>query len=173
MNLLTNIYSFDFCYDNCMRPFLKLLEPLFFNLNNKNIGEINDGLRISDFSLNFINALINKENELSKKDSCLLKKGFYLGNETGAIYGDINNLEPDFLIIFGFKLESDDLYDNSLFELYRKDSSLIKFYLTKDLSNMYELQIEDEKINSTKVIIQMKKAYIIFLFFKFHLKRKK
>ena len=163
LNLLTNIYSFDFCYDNCMRPFLKLLEPLFFNLNNKNIGEINDGLRITDFSLNFINALINKENELSKKDSCLLKKGFYLGNETSAIYGDINNLEPDFLIIFGFKLESDDLYDVSLFELYRKESSLIKFYLTKDLSNMYELQIEDEKINSTKVIIQMKKTYI-FIF---------
>ena len=62
LNLLTNIYSFDFCYDNCMRPFLKLLEPLFFNLNNKNIGEINDGLRITDFSLNYINALINFKN---------------------------------------------------------------------------------------------------------------
>ena len=37
---------------------------------------------------------------------------------------------------------------------------------------MYELQIEDEKINSTKVIIQMKKTYIFIFQISFKKKEK-
>ena len=152
-----------------MKPILKLLEPLFFNLNNKNIEDINDGIKISDFSLNYLNALINKEKEILQKESCMLKQGFYLGDKKSVIYGDINNLENDIFIIFGFKLESDELYNVSLFELYRKELTLIKFYLTKDLNNVYELQIEDDRMNSTRVNIEIRKTYI----FIFHISFKK
>ena len=169
MNLLTSIYSFEFHYENSMKPILKLLEPLFFNLNNKNIEDINDGIKISDFSLNYLNALINKEKEILQKESCMLKQGFYLGDKKSVIYGDINNLENDIFIIFGFKLESNELYNVSLFEIYRKELTLIKFYLTKDLNNVYELQIEDDRMNSTRVNIEIRKAYI----FIFHISFKK
>ena len=168
IDLLTNIYFFQFNYDNGMKPTLKLLEPLFFNLNNKNIDEIQNELEIIDFSLNYINALNNKEKLILLKDSCMIKQGFYLANKKSVIYGDINNLEHDFLILFGFRLESDDLYDVSLFEIYREEKSQIKIYLRKDIYNKYELQIEDEKgVNSSKVNIQIKTTYIFIFQFSF------
>ena len=168
IDLLTNIYFFQFNYDNGMKPTLKLLEPLFFNLNNKHIDEIQNELEIIDFTLNYISALNNKEKEILLKDSCMLKQGFYLGNEKSIIYGDINNLEHDFLILFGFRLESENLYDVSLFEIYREEKKQIKIYIRKDINNRYELQIEDEKgVNSSKVNIQIKTTYIFIFQFSF------
>ena len=164
IDLLTNIYFFNFNYDNGMKPTLKLLEPLFLNLNNKNVEEIKNELEITDFTLNYINALNAKEKEVLLKDSCLIKQGFYLGDQRSYIYGDINNLENDFLILFGFRLETDDLHDVNLFEIYREGRSQINAFLRKDTNNKYELYIEDEKgINSTQVNIHIKKTYI-FIF---------
>ena len=103
INLLSNIYSFSFHYENCMKSILKLFEPLILNLNNKNLDEIHNELELSDLILNYLEGLNNKEKALSDQDGCLLKNGFYFGNKSSAIYGDINsNLETDFIILFIF-----------------------------------------------------------------------
>ena len=51
LELLSDIYSFNFEYKNVMNPLLKQMEPLFVNLNKKSLEQINDELNSSNFSL--------------------------------------------------------------------------------------------------------------------------
>ena len=85
----------------------------------------------------------------------MIKQGFY-----------------DLIIIFGFRLESEELEDVSLFELYQNTKSQIKIYLSKNYNRKYELYVEDEKnMNSSMVFIQPRKTYIFV--FQFLLKKAK
>ena len=167
ISLLTNIYSFSFNYENSMKPILKLIEPLLLHLNNKDINEIHNEFKLSDFTLNYLNELNNKEKDLLKHDRCLLKEGFYFGNKSSVIYGDLNTpLVGDFAIIFGIKLESEKLDNTILFELFNEEKSLVKFIINKNLKNHYELIAQFEsKDSSTNVIIKSKKTYIFSFFF--------
>ena len=167
LNLLTNIHYFSFNYENSMKPMLKLIEPLFFHLNNKNLDEIYNELELVDFTLNYLNALNNKEKTTLRENPCMIKQGFYLGNKLSGIYGDIyNNFENDFVIFFGFRLESDLLNDILIFQLYNEEKNQIKIFLRKNLQNNYELYaLDGDKEKSTKIIIYPKKNYILsFLF---------
>jgi hypothetical protein len=159
LNLLTNIHYFSFNYENNMKPMLKLIEPLFFHLNNKNLDEIYNELELVDFTLNYLNALNNKEKTTLRENPCMIKQGFYLGNKLSGIYGDIyNNFENDFVIFFGFRLESDLLNDILIFQLYNEEKNQIKIFLRKNLQNNYELYaLDGDKEKSTKIIIYPKK----------------
>ena len=167
IDLLTNIYFFSFNYENSMKPILKLIESLVLNLNNKELDEIESELKLSGFTLDYINELNNKENILLKNDSCIIKQGFYLGNEISYIYGDVNsNLENDFVIFFSFRLESVQLNNVVLFELYNENKTQIKFTLMKNKENNYEMHfLDDSKDSSTKIIIQSKITYIFSFIF--------
>ena len=166
IELLTNIYAFQFKYVNCMKPTLKLLEPLLLNINNKKLHELKEGLDITDFTLNFINSLNSKEKEILEKNPYLMKQGFYFGNQISCIYGDINNLENDFLILFSVRLESDELSDVSFFEITHEGRTQIKVYLEKTINDKYELQIELETgIFSANFFVSIKKTYIFIFHF--------
>ena len=172
LNLLSTIYSFDFTYINGIKPTFKLMKPLFMNINTKKCNEIEYELELTDFTLNYLNELINKESKILQYDSCLIKQGFYCMNDKTGINADINNLENDFIIIFGFRLESEELEDVSLFELYQNQKSQIKIYLSKNYNRKYELYVEDDKnMNSSMVFIQPRKTYIFV--FQFLLKKAK
>ena len=170
IDLLTNIYSFQFRYDNCMKPTLKLFEPLLINLNNKKIDDLKNEIDISDFPLNYIDALNNKEKKLLERNPCIIKQGFYFGNQISGIYGDINNLDNDFVIIFSLRIESDELKDISIFDIYCENRSQIKLYLEKTERNEYELKTDiEDNSDSAKVHISLKKTYIFI--FQFMLKK--
>ena len=168
INLLSNIYCFSFRYDNCMKPNLKLLEPLFLSLNNKNINEITNELELSTFTLNYLNCLINREKEILNQDTFFLKQGFYFGKNSGSIYGDlIHSFENDFIILFGFRLESDESNDQNLIELYNEDKTQVRFFINKDISSSYELLAEYDSGNEsqTKINLEIKKTYIFLIQF--------
>ena len=170
-NLLTDIFAFSFKYENGMKPTLQLLEPLFLNINKKNINEIKNELFISDFSLSFIKSLIIKEYEIYKRNICMLRQGFYFGNEISGLTLGLNSLENEFIIMFGFKLESNKLNYITLFDILNNKSysSQIKFYLSKTTNNdSYELFFysESKGDNSTRINIYAKKTYIFVFHFK-------
>ena len=172
LNLLSNIYSFEFRYINGIKPTIKLIEPLFLNITKKTIDEIKNELDLTDFSLNYLNALIKQEKKILGTDSCFLKQGLYFGRGNTGLYSDINNLDNDFLIIFGFRLESEDTNDIPLFEIYQEDKQQIKCYINLSMSNKYQLQIEDEKhVHNPNIYIKNKKTYIFI--FQFMLKKSK
>ena len=172
LNLLSTIYSFDFEYINGIKPTFQLMNPLFMNINNKKCNEIENELELTEFSLNYLNELIKKESKILNYDSCMIKRGFYFVNDKTGIIGDINNLENDFIIIFGFRLESEEFEDVSLFEIYQNQKTQIKVYLTKNYGGKYELHVEEEKnMKSSMVFIQLRKTYIFI--FQFLLKKAK
>ena len=171
INLLTDIYSFSFNYENCMRPTLQLLEPLFININKKFLNQIKNELKIADFSLSFINSLIDKENNILKINSCMLKRGFFFGNNSSGITYELNSLENEFLIMFGFKIESTEMDSMLLFDIVntKNNNSQIQFYLAKTTNtDSYELVADDSKNlqMQTKINIYEGKTYIFTFFFK-------
>ena len=171
IDLLTNIYIFSFEYNNLMEPIIKQLGPLFININKKNINQIEEELNYHDFSLKLLDSLISKELKLSKQNLCLLRQGFYLGNEKSGIIYDISNFDNEICIMFGFKLDSSNSDKVSLFELYNKKekSSEIKIYLHKTYNdNRFEMFILQHKASewSTKINIYLDKTYIFLFNFK-------
>ena len=174
INLISEIYCFSFKYNNCMRPTLQLLEPLFININKKEIDQIKYELNVIDSSLSFIKSLIDKENNIKKHNTCMLKQGFYFNSELGGIVCEFNSLENDFIIMFGFQIEDNELDRILLFDILntKNDSSLIKFCLIKTYNNnSYEMLCEQSNETSettTKINIIVGKTYI----FSFHFKIK-
>ena len=170
INLLCNIYSFSFKYDNMMKPIIRQIGALFINLNKKNISDINKELNTIDFSLSFLDSLIDKESQLLKNCSCFIKKGFYLGNEKGGLFCNINSLENEFIILFGFRIESNELDEITLFNIVNnKDQiSIAKFFLIKTYHNdIYELLVEDKKEqHSFKINVHHGKNYVFAISFK-------
>ena len=171
INLLVNIYSFSFKYKNIMRPMAKQLTQLFININKKTVKQINDELNLSDFSLLLIDSLINKEKEVFKKNSCFIKQGFYFGNGVSGLICDFNSIDNEFTILFGFRLESNELEEITLFQIFNnKDkTTLIKFYLRKTyINDYYELFIGDKNNSENKVRIYINhgKNYIMAIYFK-------
>ena len=172
LNLLSNIYSFEFGYINGIKPTITLIEPIFLNTNNKTIDEIKNDLDLTDFSLKYLNALIKQEKKILGIDSCLIKSGLYFGKGQTGLYSDINNLDNDFLIIFGFRLDLEDTYDIPLFGIYQEEKLQIRCYIDISMGNKYQLQIEDEKtVHTPNIYIQNKKTYIFM--FQFMLKKLK
>ena len=102
IELLANIYSFSFKYENMMNSIIKILEPLLINLNIKKLEVINSELNISNLPIKLLNKMNEKEEMILKEDATFLKKGFYLGNKVCGICGEIDDLKEDFMLIFGF-----------------------------------------------------------------------
>ena len=171
INLLVNIYIFSFKYKNIMRPMAKQLNQLFININKKTVKQINDELNLSDFSLLFIDSLINKEKEILKKKTCFIKQGFYFGSEVSGLVCDFKSIENEFTILFGFRLESIELEEITLFQIlnYKDKTSLIKFYLRKTQNtNSYEMFAGDKKDSEHKLRIYINHGtnYIMTIYFK-------
>ena len=170
IELLTNIYIFSFRYDNLMIQLIKSIKPLLININQKSINDIDIETDIVHIILYLMKELIKKE-EHALQNEIILKEGFFLGNEFSGISTDIDILEDEFSLIFGFCL-----YDNSnnnlnnttkeyiLINIKSKDKiSQIKIWLSKINNSIdeYNLMISDiNKNQNTDIIIKSKTNYL-------------
>ena len=173
VEFLTNIYNFSFSYENIMSPMLRLLEPYLINNSKKNTKKIKQELNISDFPLLLLDSLINYENKILSENSCFIKQGFYFGNNTKGLVCEFNSLESEFIIIFGLRIENEDINESTLFSIKNcKDSSTqIKFFIRKNIINnnhYYELISSDKKDaqHETQIKIKCKINYIFSFNFK-------
>ena len=171
IDLLTNIYSFSFNFENIITPMFKQLEPLFANLQKKNIKEINEELIISDFPISLLDSLIRNENEIKRNKSCFLKQGFYFGNDTSGLSCDINSLENEFIILFGFRIEKTKEDKITLFSIKnnKERTAQFKLFLKKDYNRKnYEIIVEDKKEqeHSLSIYISEETNYILAIHFK-------
>ena len=167
--LISTIYSFNFEYENIMRPLILKLEPLFINLQRKDLDEINSELNKINFSLDLINFLIDKEKKILKDVPCLLNEGFYLRNNNSGIITYINSLESEFTLVFGFNIDKDNEDEIILFKMVNNEkNSFLKLFLREKYgSDKYELLMEDSKnTKELKVIIEKNIFYIFAINFK-------
>ena len=169
IELLANIYSFSFKYENMMNSIIKTLEPLLINLNIKKLEVINSELNISNFPIKLLNKMNEKEEMILKEDPTFLKKGFYLGNKVCGICGEIDDLKEDFMLIFGFSLQeiNNQIHNIKEWTLINirndKNESKLKISLLEidNIKNQYNLIIKTSKKSyKTQIIVLSKKTYI-------------
>ena len=175
ISLLTDIYSFSLKYENLMSPILQQTGLLISNIKRKNFDKLNEEINVSDFPISLIDSLINKEKEILKAKQCFLKSGIYFGSNISGLSCDISSLESEFLIIFGFKMESNDEEERTLFQIVNnKDKTpLIKCFLRKysnekEKSNIYRMFLKDKK--EGEEFIEIKVFYEKYYIFSFHFK---
>ena len=171
--LLTNIYIFSFKYENLMSQLLKLIEPLLLNIDKKYKEEINSEIEIINFILCFIKDLNKREEKLLKEEP-ILREGFFMGNKHCGISSEIDSLEDDFSLMFGFCLcERKNINNNikewSLINIRNKENKdkdkvcQIRIWLSKrrNTNDEYDLIISDKnKEHETNVIIKSRINYI-------------
>lgn len=175
ISLLTDIYSFSFKYENLMSPILQQTGLLISNINRKKFDKLNEEINVSDFPVSLIDSLINKEKDILKEKPCLLKSGIYFGSNISGLSCDINSLESEFMIIFGFKMESNNEEERTLFQIVNnKDKTpqircyLKRKYNEKEKSKDYEMFLKDKK--EGEEYIEIKVSYEKYYIFCFHFK---
>ena len=104
-DLISNIYCFQFKYNNFFWPLYSYLEPLLVNIDKKSYSEISKEISFPKFQLNLINYLTEKEKIIIKEHPLILKNGFYFGEKSNnGIISEIGTIPPNCIITFGFKL---------------------------------------------------------------------
>ena len=171
-DLLSDIFFYAFNYNTCIGPTFRLLEPLLLNLNKKELYQINDEINVSDFTLSFINSLIEKEENFKRNHPFLLNGGFFFGGESSIITHEITTLDNDFIILLGFSILPNDLDQNVLLEIVNKKSKIcqIKIVLSKTaIPKTYEMLAQNANSElSTKILVKTNTTYI----FSFHVRVK-
>ena len=151
--LLCNIYIFSFNNENIMSQLLKIIQPLLLNFDKKSMMEINQEIDIIHFIINFIKGLIQREEQILNLEP-ILREGFFLGNKFCGVTSEIDSLEDEFSLIFGFCLFEKSNKMNSknewtLINIRSKENknkekmSQIKIWLSKinNSHNQYKFQI--------------------------------
>ena len=175
-NLLSNIYYFQFNYNNLNWPFYKLLEPSLVNIHKKNYSEILNEISFPEFQLNFIKYLINKERDFIKDNPCIFKNGFYFGdnnnNNNSGIVAYIGQLQDNFILTFGFKLiiKNEQINEKEFILLQFKNKNDYKTHFKISImkkNNSYNFTIISNKNKELKLIeIPAYEYYIFSLQFK-------
>ena len=167
--LLSNIYYFQFSYNKFNWPFYRLFEPLLVNIDKKNYSTILNEISFPNFQLNFIKYLIDKEKIFIENNPCILKNGFYFGenNNNSGIIAEIGKLEDNFIITFGFKLliKNEHLKQKEFIVLQIKNINDNKSQLIvsiKKKSDSYSLVLIDNKKNEKNIVSIIPCKYYIF-----------
>ena len=166
--LLSNIYYFQFNYDNLNRPLYKLLEPLLVNIDKKDYSSLLNEISFPNFQLNFIKYLIDKEKSFTEKNGCILKNGFYFGeNNNNGIIAEMDAIKDNFILTFGFKLVVNnkiseiDEYILLQFKNIIKNKCILKILIEKNTYNL--IIIIDDSYDKKKTLIPIipNKYYIL------------
>ena len=166
---LTTIYSFSLKYENLFSPLVQQLSSLFANFKTKTLNQINDDIKLSDFPLTLLSSMNEREKQFLEQKSCFLKQGFYFGRRNSGLNIEINSIESEFSIIFGFRLEISGIEEIALLEfINNKDkANRIKFFFkqTNDI-NTYYIYLDEKKEYNLGIKVEPYKNYIIAINFK-------
>ena len=144
IELLSNIYIFSFSKEKLMSQFIKVLEPLFLNIDKKYINEIDSETDLIHFIIDFIENLIEREKDILQNEP-LLREGFFFGNKVCGISSEIDTLEDEFSLIFGFCL-----YENKISNTKKEWTMInIRSKENKDKEKVFQLKIWLSKINNS------------------------
>ena len=103
---LSNLYYFQFNYNNLTWQLYELLTPRLENIHEKNYDIILKEVSFPEFQLNFIKDMITKERIFIKNNNLIFKNAFYFSGKqkNSGIIADIGKLQNHFLLTFGFNL---------------------------------------------------------------------
>ena len=165
---LSNIYFFQNKYNNLNWPLYSLIEPLLVNIDKKEYITIEKEISFPLFLFNFIKHLTNKERLYINEHSCILKNGFYFGNNKdneNGIISEIDNLQDNFILTFGFKLiirDRKELEHTILqFKSINNNKTQLKISII-NINNINCFAIFDNKNNQENILKITEEKYYIF-----------
>ena len=105
-DFLSNIYYFQYSYNNLNWELYELFEPYLKNIKEKNYEILLKEVSFPSFQLSFIKEILSKEREFIKNDPLIFKNAFYFsGRQTNSgIISEIGKIKEHFLLTFGFNL---------------------------------------------------------------------
>ena len=152
-DFLSNIYFFQFSYNNLMWQYYALLEPILENIKEKKYETILNEVSFPEFQFNFIRELFSKERNFINKNPFIFKNALYFsGNLPNAgIIADIGQIQDRFLLAFGFNLiiTEEEKKEYIIFQLKKKteQKAQLKASILKNNNGEYYLHIIDSSLN--------------------------
>ena len=139
--LLSNIYYFQYSYNNFIWDLYKLIEPLLKNIKVKDYQTLLKEVSFPEYQLNFLKHLISKERDYIKNNSLIFKNAFYFSGKqkNSGIVTKVRNLEEHFLLAFGF---------NFILTGEQKEEYIVFQFINDELK--VQLKVTLDKINNNK-----------------------
>ena len=103
-DILSNIYYFQYSYNDFSWNLYELIEPILKNIKVKEYQTLLNEVSFPDYQLNFIRNLISKEKEFITDNSFIFKNAFYFSGkqQNSGIVTNIGEIGDHFLLAFGF-----------------------------------------------------------------------
>ena len=164
IDFLSKIYQFNFSYSNVMLPFVEQMKEIFINNSTKTKEDLYRDTSIADYSICYINSLIEKENQIISKDENLADNAVYLSGKHSPIIISEFEFKMKSCLIFSFNLSPlyNILKDNYvLISIQENENFLLKLSIKKN-KNTYSLNIETkDKLIQTSIEIFPYVTYIL------------
>ena len=173
IELISTIYEFKFTYSSIMAPFLYQIREALINIKEKSDRQLGNDILLVNFSIDYINHTIQKENSLLSKDPNQLTNGLYVSGESSPLVIS-GFLLTYYTLIFSFKLSpinsSEDIYTLlSIQEPNKEPSVHLKLTLQKKNNKyvMFISQIKPKQVpnepNETTIEVFPNLTYICVL----------
>ena len=161
IELISTLYEFKFTYTSIMAPFLYQIQDALINIKEKSDTQLANDIILVNFSIDYINQIIQKEKSLLSKDPNQLTNGLYVSGESSPLVIS-KFLLTYYTLIFSFKLSpvnnSEDIYTLlSIQEPNKEPSVHLKLTLQKKNNKyiMYISQIKQIQKESYETTIEV------------------
>ena len=149
---LSNIYYFQYSYNNLTWQLYELLEPLLKNIKEKDYETILKEVSFPDFQFNFIKEIMAKERIFIRDNVLIFKNAFYLSGKqyNSGIISELGKIKEHFLLTFGFDFIVTDVERDEyiIFQIKTYDQKVqLKASVLKNSGN-YFLGIIDTRLNN-------------------------
>ena len=149
--LLSNIYYFQFSYNNLTWKLFELLEPLLANIKEKNYETLLNEVSFPEFQFDFMKYLMKKERLFIKDNVFIFKNAFYFsGHQTNSgLIADIGKIRDHFLLMFGFNLILSDVQKDEyiIFQIKNYEQKVQLKTSVLKINEDYFLCIIDSRLN--------------------------
>lgn len=166
IDFLAKIYQFNFSYNKLLLPFIEQMKEILINNSTKTKEDLYRDTSIADFSICYINSLIEKENKKISTDENILDNAVFLSGKHSTIIISEFEFKMKSCLIFSFNLSP--LYNipkdsYTLISIQENENFILKLSIPKKKNkNTYNLIIETkDKLIQTSIEIS---PYITYIF---------
>ena len=153
--ILSNIYYFQYSYNDFIWNLYELIEPLLKNIKVKEYQTLLKEISFPEYQFNFIRHLIAKERDIIKNNSFIFKNAFYFSGkqQNSGIVTDIGTIGDHFLLAFGFNFitTNEEKKEYIIFQFINYEYTVqLKASIFRNQNNEFYLHLIDSTMNIDK-----------------------
>ena len=148
---ISNIYFFQYSYNNLNWDLYELFEPYLKNIKEKDYKTLLKEVSFPEFQLSLIKEILSKERKFIKNDSLIFKSAFYFSGKqaNSGIISEIGKIKDHFLLTFGFNLLITNVPKNEyiVFQIKNYEQKIQIKASILNFKGEYFLSIIDSRLN--------------------------